>query len=61
MSTDQRIVRLAELEIVPSQLAEYTVLLAEEIAASIDREPDVLMLHAVSIKSEPHQIRLLEV
>ncbi|MDB5527925.1 MAG: Antibiotic biosynthesis monooxygenase [Devosia sp.] len=61
MATDQRVVRIAELEIVPSQVAEYTALLAEEIAASIEREPGVLMLHAVSHKSEPHQVRLLEV
>jgi quinol monooxygenase YgiN len=61
MTTDQRVVRIAELEIVPSELAAYTALLAEEIAASIEREPGVLMLHAVSLKSEPHHIRLLEV
>jgi quinol monooxygenase YgiN len=61
MTTDQRVVRIAELEIVPSQLAAYKALLAEEITASIEREPGVLMLHAVSHKAEPHQVRLLEV
>ena len=61
MTSDQRVVRIAELEIVPSRIADYKSLLAEEIAASIDREPGVLMLHAVSIKTAPHHIRLLEV
>jgi quinol monooxygenase YgiN len=61
MTVDPRVVRMAELEIVVSQLAAYKALLAEEITASIDREPGVLMLHAVSHKTDPHQIRLLEV
>ena len=61
MTIDQRVVRIAELEIVPSQLEAYKALLAEEITASIEREPGVLMLHAVSIKTAPHHIRLLEV
>ena len=58
---DQRLVRMAELEIVPSQLEAYMTFLREEIAASIEREPGVLMLHAVAHKSEPNQVRLLEV
>ena len=61
MTIDQRVVRIAELEIVPRQLEAYKALLAEEITASIEREPGVLMLHAVSHKAEPHQVRLLEV
>lgn len=54
-------VRTAELEIVPGRLPEYLAFLREEIAASIEREPGVLMLHAVSERSAPHRIRLLEV
>ena len=61
MTADQHVVRIAELEIVPSQLDDYKALLAEEIAAAMECEPGVLMLHAVSLKSERHQIRLLEV
>ncbi|MEO8684523.1 MAG: antibiotic biosynthesis monooxygenase [Devosia sp.] len=61
MTTDQRVVRIAELEIVASHLADYKALLAEEITASIEREPGVLMLHAVAIKTAPHHIHLLEV
>ena len=55
------IVRIAELEIEPSQLDAYRMLLAEEIEASFTLEPGVIMLHAVSIKGEPERIRLLEV
>jgi hypothetical protein len=45
---DGKIVRIAELEIDPEQLEAYRALLAEEIEASVDREPGVLMLHAVA-------------
>jgi quinol monooxygenase YgiN len=54
------IVRIAELEIDPQYLREYTALLSEEIEASIALEPGVLMLHAVSIKESGETIRILE-
>ncbi|CDZ44461.1 putative quinol monooxygenase [Neorhizobium galegae] len=56
-----KIVRFAELEIDPSQIDTYRALLAEEIQASVDNEPGVLMLHAVSEKERPEQVRILEV
>lgn len=58
---DERLVRIAELEVDPIQLDAYRAFLTEEIAASIDREPGVLMLHAVADKAEPHKLRILEV
>jgi quinol monooxygenase YgiN len=61
MAEDARLVRIAELEIVPARLDAYLALLTEEIAASIEREPGVIMLHAVADKAEPHKIRILEV
>ena len=57
---DNRIVRLAELEIYPDQLNAYKAALKEEIAASIQMEPGVLTLYAVSVKGHPEQIRLFE-
>lgn len=54
------IVRLAELEIDPDQLDSYKALLSEEIEASIRIEQGVLMLHAVSVKGKPEQIRIFE-
>ena len=56
-----KIVRIAELEIDPAQLDAYRALLTEEIEASVDKEPGVLMLHAVAEKERPDQIRILEV
>ena len=58
---DGKIVRIAELEIDPAQLDAYRALLTEEIEASVDGEPGVLMLHAVAEKERPEQIRILEV
>jgi quinol monooxygenase YgiN len=57
---DDRMVRLAELEIYPDQLDAYKAALKEEIDASIRREPGVLTLFAVSIKGHPEEIRLFE-
>lgn len=57
----EKIVRMAELEIDPNQLEAYLVLLTEEIEASIEKEPGVLMLHAVSVKDAPEKVRILEV
>jgi quinol monooxygenase YgiN len=56
----QPLVRLAELEIDPAQLDDYKAALKEEIAASIQMEPGVLKLYAVSVKDHPNQIRLFE-
>jgi quinol monooxygenase YgiN len=58
---DDRIVRIAELEIDPAQLEAYCGLLAEEIEASVEKEHGVLMLHAVAEKERPERIRILEV
>ena len=55
-----RVVRLAELQIDPSQLEEYKAALREEIEASIRLEPGVLTLYAVSVKGDPAQIRIFE-
>ena len=59
-SLDNRIVRLAELEIYPDQLNAYKEALKEEIESSIRTEPGVLTLYAVSVKAHPEQIRLFE-
>ena len=55
-----RVVRLAELEIDLAQLEPYKAALKEEIATSIRVEPGVLTLYAVSVKDHPAQIRLFE-
>ena len=57
---DERLVRVAELEIDPGRLDAYKAALREEIGASIRLEPGVLTLYAVAVKDHPNQIRLFE-
>jgi quinol monooxygenase YgiN len=57
---EQRLVRIAELEIEPNQLSAYTNALREEINTSIGAEPGVLTLCAVAVKGNPTQIRIFE-
>src|SRR4051794_19411402 len=57
---EDRVVRIAELEIYPDQLDAYKAALKEEISVSIRKEPGVLTLYAVSLKDHPEQIRLFE-
>ncbi len=59
-SSQERIVRIAELEIYPDQVAAYKAALKEEIETSIRVEPGVLTLYAVSVKGHPNQVRLFE-
>ena len=54
------LVRIAELEIDPHQLAEYKNALSEEIATSVRDEPGVLNLYAVAVKGQPNQVRIFE-
>jgi len=58
--TEQRLVRIAELEIDADQLSAYTAALKEEISTSIRVEPGVLTLCAVAVKDQPTQIRIFE-
>ena len=55
-----RIVRIAELDIDPAQLETYKAALREEIETSIRVEPGVLTLYAVSVKHDPAKIRIFE-
>ena len=48
--TEQRMVRIAELEIDAGRLAAYTAALKEEISTSVRVEPGVLTLCAVAVK-----------
>ena len=59
-ANDERLVRIAELEIDPAHLDAYKDALREEIGASIRLEPGVLTLYAVAVKDHPNQIRLFE-
>jgi len=58
--TEQRIVRIAELEIDAGQLDAYMAALKEEISTSVRVEPGVVTLCAVAVKDHPTQIRIFE-
>ncbi len=55
------LVRIAELDIDPAQLASYKDFLTEEIEASVRLQPGVLALNAVAVKDRPNELRILEV
>lgn len=59
-SMPQPLVRIAEIEIDPTQFEAYTRALREEISTSVRTEPGVLTLYAVAIKDHPSQIRIFE-
>jgi quinol monooxygenase YgiN len=59
-SPQRPIVRLAELQIDPTQLEQYLAFLREEAETSIRVEPGVLTLYAVQLKSDPTRVRLFE-
>jgi len=54
-------VRVAEIAIDPAQGDRYRAALAEEIEASIDLEPGVLALQAVSDRDNPARIIVFEI
>ena len=56
-----QMVRLARLEIDSAQLENYKSFLVEEIETSLQVEPGVLTLYAVSEKDNPTNIAILEV
>jgi quinol monooxygenase YgiN len=54
-------VRLSRLVIDPSQLERYKAALKEEVEASVQLEPGVLTLYAVSEKDNPTHFTILEI
>lgn len=56
-----QMVRLAKLDIHPEHLEAYKAALKEEIEASLRLEPGVLALRAVSEKTNPTRITIMEI
>jgi len=56
-----QMVRLAKIEVDPSQLKEYNTALKEQMAAAIKLEPGVLTYYAVADKKAPSHITILEI
>ena len=59
--TRAQMVRIARIVVDPAQLESYKAALTEEIEASLRLEPGVLTLYAVSEKSKPSHITILEI
>lgn len=58
---DSLMVRIAEIEIHPDQLARYTAILKEEARASVELEPGVITIFPMFRKDHPTQVRILEI
>src|SRR4051794_8619950 len=54
------LVRIAELEINPARLDDYTAAVREEIETSVCVEPGVLAIYCVAIKGDSHKLRFFE-
>ncbi len=54
-------VRIAELEIDPTQLDAYKASVKEEMEASVRVEPGVLAIYAVAEKDNPSRLRFFEI
>ncbi|GHB61707.1 hypothetical protein GCM10007390_14520 [Persicitalea jodogahamensis] len=61
MAQTQRMVRIAEIEIVPAYLEEYKTILEAEAAASLKLEPGVIAIFPMYQKENTTQIRILEI
>lgn len=57
----QKMVRLAKLEIDSAHLDSYKAFLKEEIETSVRIEPGVITLYAVFEKQDPAQLTILEI
>ncbi|GAB4064078.1 antibiotic biosynthesis monooxygenase [Ancylobacter sonchi] len=58
---DRTVVRIAELEIEPSQLDAYKVAVKEEMDDAIRLEPGVLAIYSVAEKDRPNSLRFFEI
>lgn len=56
-----QMVRLAKIKVDPDQLDKYNNALKEQMTTAIRVEPGVLTYYAVSDKSDPSQITILEI
>jgi quinol monooxygenase YgiN len=55
------VVRIAHLEIEPSQLEAFVAAVREEIEEAVRVEPGVLAIHAVAERDHPDRLRFFEI
>jgi quinol monooxygenase YgiN len=56
-----QMVRLAKIQVDPSQLKQYNTALKEQMATAVRLEPGVITYYAVAEKSDPSHITILEI
>lgn len=61
MQNEELVVRIAKLQIDPTQLQEYNAALKEGIETAVRVEPGVLTLYAVAEKDNPASITVFEI
>ncbi len=61
MRTSGVVVRIAELEIDPSQLPAFVAAVKEEMDEAVRVEPGVLAIYAVAEKDNPWRLRFFEI
>lgn len=59
--TENRMIRLSEIEIHSNYLKEYYAILQQESRASVLLEPGVIAIYPMFQKENPTQIRILEI
>ena len=59
--TENRMIRLSEIEIHSNYLKDYYVILQEEARASVQLEPGVIAIYPMFQKEHPTQVRILEI
>jgi quinol monooxygenase YgiN len=57
----EQMVRLAKIQVDPSQLAAYNAALKEQMTTAVKLEPGVLTYYAVADKTNPAHITILEI
>lgn len=60
-SSDDMIIRISEIEIDSAHIDEYTSILREEAAASVDKEPGVISIFSMFQEDDSTEIRILEI
>lgn len=60
-SMAQQMVRLAKIQVDPSQLEKYNQALKEQMTTAVRVEPGVLTYYAVADKTDPSHITILEI
>ena len=59
--TDKRMIRIAQIEVDPTQLEKYNAALKEQMQTAVRLEPGVLTYYAVADKKDPSRITILEI